>query len=554
MIDDCKTYILYETAYSLTRSKIMEKKRYSVLIVDDEFRIGTLIKKLVHWSELHLECLAVLDDGEKAVQMIHEKNPDIVITDIRMPRVSGLDLIRITSEDNKMNTHFIVISGYKEFEYAHQALAYGVENYILKPVNEVELNDSLKKILQKLNTQNDFELKKREFQETVVKSNKIIRQDFLKNIIDQKESSAVQNTSVDMAGEIYRGIDIKLDHVDITGIDIRQDSKTAEHVIALVDNAMKKNVQEFLICEKEYMHIYCLFNYDTEQSREIKTLINHILNIVKDFLMGFDQYEVTIGIGSEQNSFDKIRFSILEAYRAVCNRIHYGVGRLIYSEDVSPDTDSEIKKRFEDKKEHLYNSIDNYSGQNLKNQIMEIFGNSPQKNTDATEYYGIAEKIVDLFFSHLSQENTAERKTMLLNKCQNCYTFNQLTNVLSDTMKYYLDLLQENQKTKSIRPIRQAKEYVESHFQDKILLEDIAAIVDLNPVYFSTLFKKETNMNFSTYLINVRMEQAKKMLVSSNDTIAAIGDAVGYGDQKYFSQLFKKVVGVKPAIYRRLHS
>ena len=109
-------------------------------------------------------------------------------------------------------------------------------------------------------------------------------------------------------------------------------------------------------------------------------------------------------------------------------------------------------------------------------------------------------------------------------------------------------------KIKSLRPIRQAKEYVEKHFRDKILLEDIAAIVDLNPVYFSTLFKKETNMNFSTYLINVRMEQAKKLLVSSNDTIAAIGDAVGYGDQKYFSQLFKKVVGVKPAIYRRLHS
>lgn len=169
----------------------MEEKKKSVLIVDDEFRIGMLIKKLIHWSELNMECMEVLDDGEKAVQMVHEKNPDIVITDIRMPRVSGLDLIRIISEENKTNTHFIVISGYKEFEYAHQALAYGVENYILKPVNEEELNDSLKKIAQKINAQNDFELKKKEFQETIVKSNKIIRQNFLKNIIDQKENSAM---------------------------------------------------------------------------------------------------------------------------------------------------------------------------------------------------------------------------------------------------------------------------------------------------------------------------------------------------------------------------
>ena len=77
---------------------------------------------------------------------------------------------------------------------------------------------------------------------------------------------------------------------------------------------------------------------------------------------------------------------------------------------------------------------------------------------------------------------------MLLYKCQNCYKFNQLIEILSDTMKDYLDVLQESEKNKSLRPIRQAKEYVEKHFRDKILLEDIAAIVDLNPVYFSTLF------------------------------------------------------------------
>ena len=234
--------------------------------------------------------------------------------------------------------------------------------------------------------------------------------------------------------------------------------------------------------------------------------------------------------------------------------MHCGIGRLIYLEEIPSDTDLGIWKRFEDKKEYLYSSIGDYSGQNLKKQVLEIYGNTLQKNVDTTEYYGIAEKLADLFFSYLNQEEQAEGKNMLLYKCQNCYKFNQLIEILSDTMKDYLDVLQESEKNKSLRPIRQAKEYVEKHFRDKILLEDIAAIVDLNPVYFSTLFKKETNMNFSTYLINVRMEQAKKLLVSSNDTIAAIGDAVGYGDQKYFSQLFKKVVGVKPAIYRRLHS
>ena len=86
------------------------------------------------------------------------------------------------------------------------------------------------------------------------------------------------------------------------------------------------------------------------------------------------------------------------------------------------------------------------------------------------------------------------------------------------------------------------------------MLEDIAAVVELNPVYFSVLFKKETDMNFSAYLLNVRMEKAKEKLCTTNETIAAIGESVGYRDPRYFSQTFTKTVGVKPALYRKLHS
>ena len=123
----------------------MSEKKRSVLIVDDEFHIGILIRKLVHWEELGMECMDVLNNGEAALRMIREQNPDIVITDVRMPKVNGLDLIK-AARDAGMRTCFIIISGYKEFEYAHKALAYGVEDYILKPVSEQELNDTLGKI------------------------------------------------------------------------------------------------------------------------------------------------------------------------------------------------------------------------------------------------------------------------------------------------------------------------------------------------------------------------------------------------------------------------
>ena len=109
-------------------------------------------------------------------------------------------------------------------------------------------------------------------------------------------------------------------------------------------------------------------------------------------------------------------------------------------------------------------------------------------------------------------------------------------------------------EAESVKPIRQARKYMEDHYDEKIVLEDLAEIVGLNPVYFSVLFKKETGINVSAYLLNIRIEKAKEFLCNTNETIAAIGDRVGYKDSRYFSQIFTKQVGVKPALYRKLHS
>lgn len=191
----------------------MQSKKWHVLIVDDEFRIGTLIKKLIHWDELNLDCMAVVDNGGTAFEIIQSEScPNVVITDIRMPKINGLELIIMTKELQK-DMKFIVISGYKEFEYAHQALKYGVEDYLLKPVSEDELNHVLKKISEELSASWQSEQEQRAFKETVSESRHIIKRDFLKNIIETEEPEVVDDR-VEFQGEIYRGIDIKLDYVD----------------------------------------------------------------------------------------------------------------------------------------------------------------------------------------------------------------------------------------------------------------------------------------------------------------------------------------------------
>ena len=121
-------------------------EKLSVLIVDDEINIGLLIRKLIHWEELNLECMDVVDNGEDAREIIRYRQPNIVISDISMPVVGGLDLAQIVKEE-MLNTYVILVSGYQDFQYAIKAMKMGVEHYLLKLIKEDELNEALKQVI-----------------------------------------------------------------------------------------------------------------------------------------------------------------------------------------------------------------------------------------------------------------------------------------------------------------------------------------------------------------------------------------------------------------------
>lgn len=538
----------------------MQDKRRKVLIVDDEFRIGMLIKKLIHWDEIGLECVNVADNGESAYNIILSEKPDIVITDIRMPKINGLDLICMTKEKNE-EIKFIVISGYKEFEYAHRALQYGVNDYLLKPINEEELNSVLKKIQEDLNKECEKQKEEEQLKKTVTTSEQIIKSNLLNSIIDETDNVLVDQLKNDYNFKLketsYRGIDIKLDYWDYEKIDKRQDRLTIEKILLIIEKNFKGKIKEQLVCEKDNLNIFCLIAYDIKNGKEIKNVINGTMSEIKDFLLGFEQYEATIGIGSERSEFGEIRFSIRDAFLAVQNRIKIGTGRLIYAETLQLEKQINLKDYLETLKEPFLTSIEAYSKGSLEQSINLIYSELEFKdNVDFSCCYELAKELINLFFEHIPIQNKEgdQLKQFLINTYQQCYTIVKLKDLLKNYMGEYLEVCLKLLETESTKPIRQAKQYIDDHYGEKIVLEDIAKIVDLNPVYFSVLFKKETGMNFSAYLVTVRMEIAKKMIRNSNETIAAIADMVGYKDVRHFSQTFTKIVGIKPALYRKLHS
>lgn len=538
-----------------------------ILIVDDERRIGTLVRNLIRWEELDMECVGVYNDSAEALEGVRLYHPDIVITDIKMPQISGLELIQRAQKMNE-NLFFIVISGYREFEYAHKALEYGVENYLLKPIDEDELNHVLEKINEKVEKE---DIQRKKIEKSVAESNKIIRRDFLKNIIDQSKERTVG--TVDLKGNRYRGIDIKFDYADYEKRNTRQDELLVDNVYQIVEECFCDQAEERLICEKDYLHIYCLLNYHAGKTADFYQALNECVLRVKECIMGMDSYQVTIGVGAEKSRFEDIRISILESYRAVCNRLKYGTGRLIFFEDVTAGKEADLDQKIKEVQEDFINSMDAYSVDNVVSLARKTMDSIGRDNMDMLEYYELAEKMLDLFFAHIEnagcaeelpsancaegKENLLERdleKREILGRIWHVKDVFGLRRSLTEGLKTCMERRKESRQMQSVRPIRMAVEYIEKHYAEKLSLDEMAELADLNPVYFSTLFKKETGVNFSAYLTKTRMEHAKQALVETNDTIALIGQSVGYEDQKYFSQAFKKAVGIRPAVYRKMHS
>lgn len=538
----------------------MGENKWKILIADDEIRIGKLIWKLIDWNGLNLECAGIVDNGEAAYDKILEMAPDIVITDIRMPKINGLELVKMSKEYNE-NLRFIIISGYKEFEYAHKALQYGVNDYLLKPINQEELNSVLEKLSEELSERRLIQKEQEELQKTADVSRYIVKRDLMNTILeDETPVSArevMQQYHINMNGEFYRGIEVKLDYVNYEKNDLRQDQITVDKVMEIVEQHLKLYANEELICEKPNLCIYSIFNYSGEYVKEIKSIINEILSDIQKYLLGFEQYVVTVGVGREKERFSEVGTSIKEAQRAVGNRIRMGVGRLIYEEVLEISGVFNVHVYMQSHHSRILEAVKECSREKMEMLINEVFSRFQMgEEKDHQKCYELAELLVEIFFEQeeFQDDDTQELKQYLFKCIQHCYTLLKLKELLKNSLGEYLEIRKKSMEMESIKPIRKARQYIDEHFAEKITLEDVAEEIELNPVYFSVLFKKEMDTNFSSYLTNVRMEKAKELLRGGNETIAAVAEQVGYKDFRYFSQMFSKLIGVKPTLYRKLHS
>ena len=533
-----------------------------VLIADDEEKICQLILKLIDWEKLGLEVVATVSNGLDAVRVVESHKPEIIITDIRMPGIDGMELIEKVKELSP-DTEAIIISGYRHFEYAQTAIRFGVRNYLLKPIRKDELNETLRKISDAYREKNE-QLGSEERVKLILKNDAgRLRAGFIAQMAYGNPDQENFNSIKDVNGRYH--FDFREGLFQIAGIKFDTIEYDEHNMVLLankVTDIMEQTVDKYCYDSEIYVKctsIYILLNYAQEEQRDIKKGIRQMFNELKQLSSFMKGLKVTVGVGKATASVNGIGQSLTDARHMLLQRIILGTGRVI--EDQEGDTDvfihSETYYQFNRTLERALESLCvmelRTAVYGLKDTLAAVSGISGH------EILKITEEVCSSYLHYMKSkkipvENEQEFMAEFCRKARDCSDIDKLFGYLASTLCNSFKNVSEAKKAEDNKPIRLAKQYMQENYMNQVTLEDVSAIVGFAPGYFSTLFKKETGMSFLEYLQSVRMEAAKRLLVSDNDGMSVVCEKVGYSDVKYFTRCFVKYTGLRPGEYRKIYS
>ncbi len=530
-----------------------------VIIADDEKKVANLIYQLVDWESMGLEVAAIINDGEKALEAIEEIRPDIVITDIRMPGYDGIELIR-RGKEILPELYFIIISGYSHFEYAQNAIKYGVENYLLKPIKKKELVNTLAKIIDKHTLIQSDNTREKELKTMVRTSREKAKNNFLAEILFNPLGSLDSYDIEEVNKEYYTHFQ---DGFFVTAI-IRpflEPGEDNEEMRALLLTKIQALVNESLesICFELITIIWeeqiiCLINIEDPNFAYVKKQFKKMKIDIANLKEIFQKTNVVIGIGEVKDSLSDIYSNIKKAESAILERFHQESSYIIQYKECKQDEHTNLMDF--SAKDRFVSCFETLATDKVIDQLSELKDVFEENTYNSQLIYHWYNELIDIIIfgvRHQLDGDNLPDSSWFRKQFNSFYTlddmFSWLKNWITEEFDRYI-YIKENRDAK---PIRLAKQYINENYNKAISLEDVSFVIGFNPAYFSTMFRKETGEKFIDYLMDIRIQKAKSLLLQTDMKVIDIALEVGYSDAKYFAKLFKRKTGLSPSEFRKLY-
>lgn len=532
---------------------------YRIMLVDDEEEVRKGIMNKIDWERVGFRMIGDAENGEEALEKIELLEPDVVMTDIRMPYMDGLALAgRIRQKYPSIKV--LIFSGFDDFEYAQQAIKLNVTEYILKPVNVEELTEILDRVRSNL----DEEIEQR-------RDVSLLRESYLKNFPIIREL---------YLSDLVRGnVDVKTMAAKLKefAVDILDAERWVAAVIDIEDAESQSGALLSLHREKElipisvkqlaedYLRACCrctVFNAVSgivviaalDEPNTLTGLIDLMGDVCRESRRIFE-VTITIGIGQSRGTLCEIGKSYQTAVDALGYKAIVGAGHTIYINDVEPV--SRGKLQFDSRDEAELAAVIKFGpGAAIEEAVRTIVDKMEDARVHARQYQVYMLSVVNCL-TRLMQQHDLDLSELLaagpdyfelLEQLQRPEDFYQWT--IRVTLQMHAVMNQARDNTAK-QLIVEAQKYIGENYQNPDLsVEMLCRHLHLSPAYFSTVFKKETGQAYIAYLTEIRLNKAVELLRETEDKTYVIAAKVGYQEQNYFSYVFKKRYGVSPTKFR----
>lgn len=513
-----------------------------LLIVDDEVQIRAGIEKGIPWKKFGISKVHSAPNGVRALEIMEAEKINILITDIRMPGIDGLELARKAKEKQE-DIHIIIVSGFSEFDYAKQAINIGVKDYLLKPIKVKELTDNVNVIVEaiqeeeKIKTRNDLHLTE-------------------EKLIQYLQTKDLYNEELLQLLEVFAGLTTG-DKIVCVLIEPdtalrKEKGKICDDMRQIFAEEAKANEHDFVLSLPGYL----LYGIRMDLSRSRWQVVKRIEEIMQGANADLEAEKLPTATAavSDNCPASKLADAVDECIHLLKKRLYMGNGKVIPYEEQSG---GENRSFYMQDEEQIRKYIISFQYEEVEKYIIQNFNNMKEEKISSYDLVkGVCLTLKQFLFrcireTGLEVEQVLEKNKDFLLEVPELYTIEQYRDWICSLYYLILKGVSQHSKKNVSQVVMTAVVFISTHYHEDLTVDQISAYVSKSKNYFSYLFKKEMEVSFTEYLNKYRVEQACILLETTLDLTGEIGQKVGYKDERYFSSVFKKIVGISPLQYRK---
>lgn len=529
-----------------------------VIIIDDESLVRLGLKSMIHWEELGYEIVGEASNGQLGFDLIMKTNPDIVISDIKMPVMDGLEMMRQVVKMN-LKPEFIILSGYNEFNLVKQAMKQGAAEYLIKLDLEPDLlANVLETVREKIRQEREQINQAGWFTKSLQENLAVLREDFFKQMIHRPLQNQLEiyerakNLSIEFNDYVLGVLLVKLNNLNVLEkYDSNEIGALEVSLINIINEIINDTFKGYTFTwnRGEFIGIFsgnddlCAAVYHEKTN----SMADRLVQVVKQYF----NFAIIIGISKLHQDYQELAQAYFESCRAVQDSFYSHLKPVVFFEEMVQENEEREFVELKDIKTKIPRAIELFEIENLRQFFKNVYSILTQKKIARSRACELCFQIVYSISCADNLDETAVKEIMgpadsFYENILKLDTLPEMMNWLMNLEQKLCHILTKNEEQKNNRLISKAKKFIMEHYAEEMSLTEVASALNISPGYFSTLFRQYTGMCFTDYVTENKIHHAQKLLRETDMKIYEISNMLGFQSAYYFSKVFKKVTGMTP--------